>query len=211
MTMANQFQSYKKTQLITVLGILACTLPSCTTPPTQFYVLEPLSEPVPPSLATSQKRQIGIGPVSLPALLARKQIVTRLPDNSVQIAEFHQWATPLKDNVAQVLTHNLAALQTNDLIRAYPWSAYGTVDYRIIIDITQFDTHPEQSVNLEANWAIMNEKDHSLLGNGHSKIEHPLKDPSYPATVKALNKILGEFSQELALALDKMTVSSLSR
>jgi len=175
-----------------------------STPPTQFYVLEPLSEPPSLSTATEKKRQIGIGPVSIPALLERKQIVTRLPDNSIKIAEFHQWASPLKDNVAQVLTHNLATLQTGDLIRAYPWSAYGAVDYRIIIDIIRFDTRPEQSVNLEANWAIMNEKNHTLLSSGRSKIEHPLDDLSYPAAVKALNKILSEFSQELSLALGKI-------
>ncbi|MCK9394642.1 MAG: PqiC family protein [Methylobacter sp.] len=175
-----------------------------STPPTDFYVLEPLSEPPPLSTATEKKRQIGIGPVSIPALLERKQIVTRLPDNSVKIAEFHQWASPLKDNVAQVLTHNLATLQADDLIRAYPWSAYGTVDYRIIIDIIRFDTHPEKTVNFEARWAIMNEKNHTLVSNGHSKIEHKLDAPSYPSAVKALSRVLSEFSQELSLALDKI-------
>ncbi len=175
-----------------------------STPPTQFYVLEPLSEPPSSSMATEKKRQIGIGPVSIPTLLERKQIVTRLPDNSVKIAEFNQWASPLKDNVTQVLTHNLATLQTGDLIRAYPWSAYGAVDYRIIIDIIRFDTRPEQSANLEANWVIMNEKNHTLISNGRSKIERPLDDPSYPATVKALNRILGEFSKELSQALGKI-------
>ena len=175
-----------------------------STPPTQFYVLEPLSEPPSSSTVTEKKRQIGIGPVSIPALLERKQIVTRLPDNSVTIAEFHQWASPLKDNVIQVLTHNLATLQAGDLIRAYPWSAYGAVDYRIVIDIIRFDTRPQQTVNFEASWAIMNEKTHTLLSNGRSKIEHPLDDSSYPSAVKALNKILSEFSQELSKALGKI-------
>lgn len=179
-------------------------LSACMSTPPQFYVLEPLSEPPPSSTATEKKRQIGIGPVSIPTLLERKQIVTRLPDNSVKIAEFHQWASPLKDNVAQVLTHNLATLQAGDLVRTYPWSAYGAVDYRIIIDIIRFDTRPEQTVNFEANWAIMNEKKHTLIDNGHSKIEHQLADPSYPSAVKALSKILSEFSQELSTALDKI-------
>lgn len=188
-----------------ILLFAGTLLSAClSTPPTQFYVLEPLTEPPSSSTASEKKRQIGIGPISIPTLLERKQIVTRLPDNSIKIAEFHQWASPLKDNVAQVLTHNLAALQTGDLIRAYPWSAYGAVDYRIIIDIIRFDTRQEQSVNLEANWAIMNEKNHTLISNGRTKIEHPLDDPSYPATVKALNKILIEFSRELSQALGKI-------
>jgi len=195
-------------QLLKWLIVLSAgtLLSACMSSPTHFYVLEPLSEPqLSSSLpAIEKKRQIGVGPISIPTLLERKQIVTRLPDNSVAIAEFHQWASPLKDNILQVLTHNLAMLQTNDLVRAYPWSAYGAVDYRIIIDIIRFDTRPEQSVNFEASWAIMNEKDHTLFSNGRTKIERPLNDASYPSTVKALSKILSEFSQELSTALGKI-------
>lgn len=197
--MANQFSKR-------LILLSACTLLSAcgSTPPTHFYVLEALSEAPLSSTPTAKKRQIGIGPISIPTLLERKQIVTRLPDNSVTIAEFHQWASPLKDNVAQVLTHNLASLQTNDLIRTYPWSAYGVVDYRVVIDLIRFDTRPEQTVNLEANWSIMDEKNRTLLDNGHTKIEHQLDDSSYPSTVKALSKTLSEFSQELSTALGKL-------
>ncbi|MGZ5006573.1 MAG: PqiC family protein [Methylobacter sp.] len=197
--MANQFS--KGFLSLSASALLSGCL---STPPTHFYVLEAQNSPAASSTVTEKKRQIGIGPISIPTLLERKQIVTRLPDNSIKIAEFHQWASPLKDNVAQVLTHNLAMLQSNDLIRSYPWSAYGAVDYRIIIDIIRFDTSPEQSVNLEANWAIMNEKDHTLLNNGHSRIEHHLDDESYPSTVKALSKVLSEFSLELSNALGKI-------
>ncbi len=186
--------------------LLPCILLSAclSTPPTRFYLLEPLSEAPSFSTTTEKKRHIGIGPISIPALLERKKIVTRLPDNSVKIAEFHQWASPLKNNIVQVLTHNLAILQADNLIRAYPWSAYGTVDYRIVIDIIRFDTRPEQSANLEASWSIINEKNHTLLSNGRTKIERPLDDSSYPSTVNALNHILSEFSQELSGALDKL-------
>jgi uncharacterized lipoprotein YmbA len=197
--MANKYAKWL-ISLSTALLLTACL----STPPTHFYVLEPLSESPLKPIISGQKRQIGLGPISIPALLERKQIVTRLPDNSVSIAEFHQWAAPLKDNIAQVLTHNLATLQTDDLIRTYPWSAYGMVDYRIIIDIIRFDTRPEQSINFEATWTIMNEKTHSALTNGHSKIEHPLSNSSYPATVIALSTVLSEFSRELSQALGKV-------
>ena len=196
--MANQHSKC----LVLLIGTL---LSGClSSPPTQFYVLEPLSESPASVINTEKKSLIGVGPITIPALLERKQIITRLPDNSISIAEFHQWASPLKDNVTQVLTHNLATLQTGNLIRAYPWSAYGAVDYRLIIDIIRFDTHPAQTVNFEANWAIMDEKSHTLLSNGRSRIEHRLPDPSYPSVVKALSKILSEFSGELSLALEKI-------
>ena len=188
-------------------GLLGCMLSSllitgcASTPPTRFYVLEAMNE-TGQSPTTGEKRLIGIGPVSIPALLERKQIVTRVENNSVQIAEFHHWAAPLKDNIAEVITHNLAALQPNDIIRSYPWGAFGVVEYRVIVDIQRFDSEPGQSVSLEASWAIMNEKNHKTLANGRSKIERPLPDSSYAGTVKALSTLLSEFSQELSLALN---------
>ncbi|MDD5581150.1 MAG: PqiC family protein [Methylobacter sp.] len=198
--MLNKFSK----QLI-VLAITAVLLTACaSTPATNFYVLEPLSEPTASTTKTANKRLIGIGPVSMPALLERKQIVTRGENSSVQIAEFHQWASPLKENIVQALAHNLAALRPDDTVRTYPWSAFGSVNYRIILDILRFDTSPGKSVNLEANWVIMDEKKQALLSSGHSEIEHPLKDTSYPGTINALSKILAEFSQELSAELGQV-------
>jgi len=184
-----------------LLGILL--LSGCaSTPPTQFYVLEPVSRPA-ESSAHLEKRLIGIGPVAIPALLERKQMVTRTENNGVQIAEFHQWAAPLKDNIAQVISYNLSTLQPDDIIRSYPWAAFGVVEYRVVIDIQRFDSQPGQSVNLEARWAIMNEKNHKILANGHSRIKHPLADASYAGAVKALSNLLAEFSRELSQALNQ--------
>jgi uncharacterized lipoprotein YmbA len=188
-----------------LLPIISAMLAACiSTPSTNFYVLEPLSTSTASAIKTLKKPLIGIGPVSMPAMLDRKQIITRTENNSVQIAEFHQWASPLKENVVQVLTHNLAALRPNDIVRTYPWSAFGSVNYRIILDILRFDTSPGKSVNLEANWAIMDEKKRTLLTNGHSEIEHSLDDISYTGTVNGLSKILGEFSQELSAELEQI-------
>lgn len=195
----------KLSKWLILLPITSALLAACTSmPSTNFYVLEPLSGPTTSATKTVKKLLIGIGPVSMPALLDRKQIVTRTENNSVQIAEFHQWASPLKENVVQMLTHNLAALRPNDIVSTYPWSAFGSVNYRLILDILRFDTSPGKSVNLEANWAIMDEKKHTLITNSHSEIEHSLDDTSYTGTVNALSKILGEFSQELSAELGQI-------
>lgn len=183
--------------LVGSLLISACA----STPPTNFYVLEPLGESSASTTGTVKKHLIGVGPIAIPALIERQKIVTRTAANGVEIAEFHQWASPLKDNITQVLTHNLSRLLSDDVIHAYPWDAFGAVDYRIIVDIIRFDTHPGQSANLEAGWAIMDEKNHQILTHGHSKIERPLLDTSYSGTVKALSGLLSGFSRELFMAL----------
>ncbi|MDP3902965.1 MAG: PqiC family protein [Methylococcaceae bacterium] len=189
-------------KLIVMGGLLsACT----ATPPTRFYVLEPQFD-VPAVSADDQVKKliIGIGPISIPALLERKQLVTRDADNNLQIAELQQWAAPLKDNIAEVLAQNLTALQPSQIIRAYPWNAYGSIDYQIIVQISRFDAKPEQSANLEANWAIMDQKSHSVVSNGFSKIQAKPENATTTGTVKALNNTLATLSQELAKALSKL-------
>jgi uncharacterized lipoprotein YmbA len=185
-----------------IMLCVSALLSACASTPTHFYTLESQSRlPAVTTTASAKKLLIGIGPLSLPALLDRRGIVTRAENNSVQIAEFDQWAAPLKDNVLAVLSKNVATLQPNAIVRAYPWSVYGNVDYRVIVDITRFDTQPGKSGNLEASWAIMEEKNHTIVSNGQAKLQQPLNDPSYNSAAHALSKLLSEFSQQLSLAL----------
>ena len=185
-----------------ILLCLSALLTACASTPTQFYTLESLSRsPVATTTASAKKLLIGIGPLTLPALLDRKGIVTRAENNSVQIAEFDQWAAPLKDNVIAVISKNVAILQPNAIVRAYPWAVYGNVDYRVIIDMTRFDTQLGKSANLEASWAIMEETNHTFVSNGQTKLQQPLDDASYNKAAQALSKLLGDFSQQLSRAL----------
>ena len=78
---------------------LALSLSGCAgiSPPTQFYTLaDPgaVSSPVAPASVRSNAA-IGVGPLRLPAMLDRPQIVTRKDDNRVDLAEFHRWAGEL--------------------------------------------------------------------------------------------------------------------
>lgn len=189
-------------------GLALCAsllLTACApTPATNFYTLESLNQPVGSSITSAKKRMIGLGPLSLPALVDRKQIVTRDENNAIQMAEFHQWAAPLKDNVLSVLSKNVAALQPNVIVRAYPWSVYGEMDYRVIIDISRFDSQLGKLANLEANWTIMEEKNHTIIGNGQINIQQPLNDANYQTVVQAQNKLLSKFSEQLSVALQQL-------
>lgn len=187
-------------------AIIGAILSACaSTPATHFYVLDTtMSEPADPPAGTATKRLIGLGPVTIPALLERKQLVTRTGGNGVEIAELHQWAAPLQENITQTLTYNLSALLANDMIKAYPWSAYGEADYRLLVDIIRFDSTPGRSVNLEANWIILAEKNHKPVSHGQVKMNRDLADGSYPGAVRALSRILGEFSRQLSVELLKL-------
>lgn len=182
-----------------LLGISGLLTACASTPSTDFYALDSLSlPPVATTPVLEKKLLIGIGPLTLPALVDRKQIITRAENHTLQIAEFHQWAAPLKENVIAVLGKNMATLQPNAIVRPYPWSAYGNVDYRVIIDVSRFDTQLGKSVNIEASWVIMEEKNHTIVKNGEAKIERLLNDESYQSATQALSELLSQLSQQLS-------------
>lgn len=185
--------------MATFVGLLFSGCAS--SPPTQYFVLEPIKQKAFVSAAMSPPMSIGIGPVAIPALLARKKIVTHSADNTVQIAEYHQWATPLENSLPQTIASNIAALQPNNIVRTYPWSIHGIVDLQVVVEISRFDTSPGKCANLEANWSIKNEANHQMLKSGRSVFTQTLKDTSYPGTVRALSDLIGQFSQDLSSVL----------
>lgn len=191
------------TTVILLSGVCVLLTGCASSPPTHFYTLDPVhtSEEAKPQ-STRKKMLVGVGPVELPKLFDRTQIVTRHEDNRVELAEFHQWGEPLKENVTDILARNIAALRTNAVVRSYPWGAFGTVDYRVVVKFLQFDPIPGQTVTIEADWTIMNEKNHKVLKNGHSKVEQAIENQSYQAIVEALSKSLGELSREISSELD---------
>ena len=187
-------------RLLSCLNLLAaCLLTACAaTPETHFYVLSALGSSSQMASSEAPKRLIGLGPVTVPALLERRQIVTRTGDNRITSSEFHQWAAPLKESLTETLAQNLSVLLPNDIVKAYPWSAYGEMDFHIIIDIIRFETNAAQTAELTANWSIMDDKSLSLIKHGQAKIARPQAGSSRADAVKALSESLHEFSRQLA-------------
>jgi uncharacterized lipoprotein YmbA len=126
----------KKLVLMSLLILQGCA----TTPPTQFYSLEALKQIPSVSLQKEISKTVcGIAQISLPSALERKQIVTRDANGVLHLAEQHQWAALLKQNMTEVLAKNLAMQHPTFWFKAYPWSTLGMVDYRLVIDVTQLD------------------------------------------------------------------------
>lgn len=185
------------------LAALSLIVWACSnTAPTQFYTLDAvLQSPAPVTHNAQSPRVIGIGPISLPAVLNRKAIVTRGPAQSIQVTDSQQWAEPLLDNIARVIARNIATLQPQHILHVYPWTAFGAVDTRLVIEITQFEARPSKGVYFEAVWSVKDERSEQTIQQGHSKLERRLKNQDTSEMVTQMNDILAAFSTELAQAL----------
>jgi len=198
------YKRYAGSAIAAILLLSGCA----TTPSTQFYTLSAQSKPGTP-VPQAKKLVVGIGPIAIPALLDRRQLVTRGPNNTVFMNELQQWAAPLNESMTEVLSQNLITLLPNNLFRPYPWTAYTDVQYRLLLDVLRFDTSVEKIAYLEVNWAIMAEKNHTILSSGHTALHKPAGS-SDADSVTALSALLAEFAQRLSTELQTIAVGQLS-
>ncbi len=86
---------------ILISCVFAASVAGCaTSSPSRFYKLSPM--PVPADMPQANY-SVTVGPVSVPAVVDRPQIIMRSGPHQVSIDEFHRWASPLKNDIARVI------------------------------------------------------------------------------------------------------------
>ncbi len=188
------------TGLVAVLAA-ACSIKS-ETAPSQYYLLRPSSAD--PSTAAGPaggdragQITLAVGPVRIASYLDRPQIVTRGPGSQVEIAGFHRWAEPLKDNIAGVLVDNLSLLVPTEAVTRYPLQRRRT-DLRVEAEVTRFDGALGGQVVLEARWSLFGEDASEPLESDSFRTERPAAGTDYAGLVEAMSLSLQAFSERVA-------------
>jgi uncharacterized lipoprotein YmbA len=159
---------------------------------TRFYSLSSL----PPTTATPNALRIGIGPVEIPRLLNRPQIVSRKNQSEIEMAEFHQWGGSYKEELIQSLTDNLSSLLKTENIEQYPWKFSFKPQYQVRINIERFDGQLGKNVTLKARWRLLKNNKEVLVKR--AVINTPVSGNSYNAYVSAQSKALITLSRQIA-------------
>ena len=182
--------------IICLLNIWGCA----NTQPTHFYLLRAMDTSGNGGLLETRNFgvSLGLGPISLPKYLDRPQIVTRIGSHEIDLAEFHKWAAPLKENVANVLAENLSGLLITDRIVRYPWKRANSPDYQLSLDIIQLDGAKNQEAVLKVRWTLTGDKGKQVLQEKTSQLSEMLRGPGYEDLVEAMSRMLISFSREIA-------------
>ncbi len=188
--------------LITVL-LVFLSLAGCgaTSQPSKFYLLNSFSSSEKAIVKAPLGLTIGIGPIDIPEYVDRPQIVTRISANELNLADFHKWAAPLKDNIPQVLSDNLSVLMKTDRVASYPWKRTTRIDYQVRIDITRLDTASDGEAHLIARWHVFGEDTRTVLDAKKSHFTAPLQGSDYAAIVSALNQTISDLSRGIATSI----------
>ncbi len=181
------------------LAVMVCALllVACgSSPNVEYYRLTPT-----PASAAAAPLDIGlaIGPVQFPRTLARNQIVTRSGDNEVNVNQYQVWSGSLEYAFLRVLGDNVASELQSDRIAVYPAEAAFGVDYRITLEVLQFDGVPGDSVTLRARWAIAPPAGEAAAVGSFEAVQVIVGgDPGYDALVAAHSALIAKLSTEIA-------------
>ncbi len=196
----------------TLLVMLAAfMLAGCrsSAPPVEFYTLNPISgmQKKTNTASTDQKLAIGVGPVEIPTILDRPQIVTRSGPNRLEMDEFHRWAGPLDEDFARVVAENISILIPTDHVAVYPWGAGFNPRYQVAMNVMFFEGRLGEEILLEVIWRVSDPKNQEKLVEKKSVIKEPLQAKNYEALVAAKSQALATLSTEIVEHIRNLQIS----
>jgi uncharacterized lipoprotein YmbA len=166
------------------------------TPSSRFYTLSSGAAPA----ATSLNVSVVVGPVSVPAVVDRPQIVVTTGPNQVKVEEFNRWAAPLQNGIARVVAENLVAMLGTPRVTLSSQTLGADADYRAVIEVQGFESSLGDAAALDAVWTVRRAKD-GKSETGRTTAREGVQDKSYDALAAAHSRALARLSRDIAEAV----------
>jgi len=198
------------TAALLILALIFLGACAGSSAPMRFYLLNPL----PDSEKGRQRRilpstvTVGIGPVKFPAYLDRRQIVTRVTENELHVAEFEEWGGALKENFTRVLVENLHILLPEDAFEVFPFTGSSQIDYHVELEVLRMDGRLGGKASLDAHWSLYKRRGGQLLFTARAHFDEPVGGPGYAALVTALSRTVETLSRNIAATVEGLSLKS---
>ena len=183
--------------LITIFLFPGC---QSSTPLVDFYTLTSMTATPEdkPDTKTGKNISVGVGPLMIPKIIDRPQIVTRSSPNKLNVAEFHRWGGSLHEDFLRTLTENLSILLNSNRVAAYPWEDHFDPGFRIFLEVHQFDGRLDEYVILNVTWTVTGREAEDVLLVRRSIIRETVSGIGYEAFVSTKSRVLANLSREIA-------------
>ncbi|MEM5295012.1 PqiC family protein [Burkholderia sp. JPY481] len=181
-----------------MLALAAALLGACKSPATNFYTLSPDES----LSSTGASRPIAavVGPVTIPEIVDRPQIVTRIGNNEVEVNEFDRWAQPLGGDIGRVIAADLGALLNSQQISVFDAVRDPSVVWRVRIDVMRFESVPGRDVTVDVLWAVRPPGKIRAV-TGRSVARESVSGPGFEPIIAAHDRALASVSRDIAAAV----------
>lgn len=185
------------------VGVLAVALVGCSrSPQVTFYTLDAGMR-----LDRASAKAVPVvvvGPVTLPELVDRPQLVLRVASNRVDILEAHRWGESLRSEISRLIAENLGGLLGSSGVSSYLQQSVAEAEYRVMVDIKRFEAVPGEAVTIDVVWSLRRASGGDRI-TGHSLLREPFATPAgaeaYDPVVAAYGRALLSLSGDIAKAI----------
>ena len=183
--------------IIAHICFLVMLVAGCSSsPPSSFYTLSAGAVPT----TTTSNLSVIVGPVSVPEVVDRPQMVVSLGPNQVRLDEFNRWALPLRNNISLVVAENLMGLLGTSKVILSSQTTSADAEYRAVIEVQRFESAPGEGATLDAVWTVRRIKD-GKAETGRTTQRETVQGNGYDALAAAHSRALARLSQDIAKAL----------
>jgi uncharacterized lipoprotein YmbA len=190
----------KRFAIVTIAGLcISILLSACgSSPASRYYLLE--EQVVPSTNPAAEPLVVRVGPIRMARYVQRPQIVTRLNDTEVSIAEYDRWAEPLEQGFQRVLTNNLADDLGSPRVHEFGSGYNGDpfLKYRVSASIMRFDVDENNTATLDVQWALAGKQDDEAYLVERSLFTLQAASTSYSDRAIAMSQLIAVFSQTIA-------------
>lgn len=188
--------------LVVLLSLLVTGCIGTPTRPSTFYVLSTeAGMPVAGRESPAAPLSLGLGPVELPDVLDRPQIVTRPDPNRIDLAEYDRWGGDLGKDLSRVLAQNLMERLNTDAVLLYPWSSSRRPDFEVSIQFFRFDGELGKLAELEGVWRLSDTRRDCAPVSRRFRIAETPPSSGYAGLVAAISRGVAKLSDEVAAAI----------
>lgn len=129
--------------------VIATLCGGCASTPLRFYTLVRQSGHN-PSGAVAARYRLEVEPVRIPAQVDRLELVTRLPDDGIAIADGDRWIAPVADELQNALSVELL----NSLGGLDSTAETGPESVSVRLNVERFESSPNRYALIEASWNV---------------------------------------------------------
>lgn len=174
---------------------VAVVATGCTSAPSRFYTLNSTAQG---GAAPAASYAVVVGPVTIPAEVDRPQFTVRVAPNRLAVDEFNRWAAPLNEDIARVIAGDLSALLGTPRVATGSLASFNP-DYRVSLEIQQFESVPGKLVQIDAVW-VARKLGSAVSLSGRTVATEPAAG-DYDALAAAHSRALAKVSSDIAAAI----------
>ena len=185
-----------------LLGTMLLALVGCgsTSPPVSYYSLASAEPPVQAG-GKHNTLAVQVGPVTLPDVLKKSQIVFGNTGGSFQLSDQHRWSGELDRDIARAIGEQLAVRLGTEQIALFPAGQHLELTHQVVLDVVAMEGVLGKEATLVARWSVVDPKNKNARMTRRSTVGEQPTDNSHGAWVAAQRRNIAKLSEEIASAI----------